>query len=241
MSCGKEENCRYTDGHTVVCRQEITSRALQRRTHSIAVPSEMDLIHFCITWKSYYASQSPCFILAQGTAVFGEALNSEIKLSWCNARGRDSCQIINIRVALSGLTSLLAVCRSGEEQPLWLSFCFVVCTEVRIWILASADSVAHQTNLQDHYFILICSKATDKRQGLGEDKMKEKETLRRKQALPHRSSIFAAVSTPCITSFFSNLNFLEAGEQTTWQEGGVDNTKTLSAWWCGICACFLWW
>lgn len=238
MSCGTGENCRYTDGHTAMCRQEITWKVLQRRTHGIAVPSKMDLINSAL--RGNLAMQVTVTILhsCTGTTVLGEALNSEIKLSWCNARGRDSCQIINIRVALSGLTSLLAVCRSGEEQPLWLSFCFVVCTEVRICILASADSVAHQTNLQDHYFILIYSKATDKRQGMGEDKMKKKETLRRKQALPHRS-IFTAVSTPCITSFFFNLNFLEAGEQTTWQEGGVDNRKTLSAWWCGICACFL--
>lgn len=35
---------------------------------------------------------------------------------------------------------------------------------------------------------------------------------------------FAAVLTPCIISLFSNFNFLEAGEQTTWEEVGVDNT-----------------
>lgn len=157
------------------------------------MPSKIDLIivsalHGNLTMQITVTILHSC----TGTTILSEALNSEIKLSWCNAKGRDSCQIINIRVALSGLTSLLAVWRSGEEQPLWLSSCFVVWTEVRIWILASADSVAHQTNLQDHYFILICSKTTDKRQGMGEDKMKGKETLKRKQALPHHSSVFAA-------------------------------------------------
>lgn len=132
-----------------------------------------------------------------GTTTLSEALNSEIKLSWCNTKGRDSCQIISIRVALSGLTSLLAVSRSGEEQPLWLSSCFVVRTEVHIWILASADSVAHQTSLQDDYFILIYSKTTDKRQGMGEVQNKGKETLKRKQAVPHHSSVFFC---HCITS-----------------------------------------
>lgn len=156
-------------------RQEITWKVLQRRTHGIAVPSKIVFIivsALCgnLTMQITVTILHSC----TGTAILSEALNSEIKLSWCNARGRDSCQIINIRVALSGLTSLLAVWRSGEEQPLWLSSCFVVWTEVRIWILTSADSVAHQTNLQDHYFILICNrhKATDKRQGMAEDKMK---------------------------------------------------------------------
>ena len=69
--------------------------------------------------------------------------------------------------------------------------------------------------------------------------MKGKERLKRKQALPHHSSVFADVSSPCITHLFSNLNFLKAGEQTTWHEGGVDNTETLSAWGCGINLCLL--
>jgi len=67
--------------------------------------------------------------------------------------------------------------------------------------------------------------------------MKEKETPKRKQPLPHRSSIFATISTPYIM-LFSNLIFLEVGEQTAWQEGGVDNTRSLSVWGCGI-SCLL--
>lgn len=144
---------------------------------------------FCVTWKSSCASLCHCssFFHRDNNPQWSSKL--EIKLSWCNTKGRDSCQIISIRVALSGLTSLLAVCRSGEEQPLWLSSCFVVRTEVHIWILASADSVAHQTSLQDDYFMLIYSKTTDKRQGMGEVQNKGKETLKRKQAVPHHSSV----------------------------------------------------
>lgn len=169
MSCGKGNKNRYVDSHTVLCGQDMTWKVLQRRTPRITVPSKIDLIIVSLL-RGNLTVQACVIVLrsSTGTTTLSEALNSEIKLSWCNTKGRDSCQIISIRVALSGLTSLLAVCRSGEEQPLWLSSCFVVRTEVHIWILASADSVAHQTSLQDDYFILIYSKTTDKRQGMGE-------------------------------------------------------------------------
>lgn len=97
---------------------------------------------------------------------------SELKWSWWNARGRDSTQVVTTSTAWSGLTSFLAVQGNGEEQPLWVSSCFVVGTEQSISESLHQQTSAHQTHLQGDYFLLICSKAADKRQGMGEGKMK---------------------------------------------------------------------
>lgn len=226
MSCEKGEKFGYIGGYRV-SGQEAAGEALQRSTHrSWCHPGGVGL---GFVPRGGVAMQIPVTFLhsCMGTAILREAPDSGIKWSWWNARGRDSTQIITISTAWSGLTSFLAGQGNGEEQPLWVSSCFVVGAEQSI-----SESLHQQTLLHTKHickvFILYSFAVRQKARNGWRQNKGEKKCGRRRLSTSFAG--FAAVSTPCIPFFlFSDLNFLEAGEQRAWQEGGVDNTQTLSA------------
>lgn len=201
MSCGKGEQDQLCWWTQRMSGPEPPLGALQRSTHRSWCHQEGLDWSLCRLEKLLCKSLSPFCILAWDS---NPQRGSELKWSWWNARGRDSTQVVTTSTAWSGLTSFLAVQGNGEEQPLWVSSCFVVGTEQSISESLHQQTSAHQTHLQSDYFLLICSKAADKRQGMGEGKMKGRRSVEEEARLATSVTCFCC----CLASlhhFFCSL------------------------------------